>query len=85
MDVQMPVMDGVTAAQAIRAAEAAGGRRRTPIVALTANVMNEQVAAYRGAGMDDVVAKPIEFSRLLEIMDLAMSPLAGDARCSAVA
>ena len=37
MDIQMPVMDGIAAAREIRAVEAGGGRRRTPIVALTAN------------------------------------------------
>ena len=63
MDVQMPVMDGLTATRAIRDAEASGGRR-TPIVALTANVMAHQQADYRSAGMDEVVAKPIELAEL---------------------
>ncbi len=73
MDIQMPVMDGVTASRAIRGEEAASGRARTPIVALTANVMSEQVAAYQAAGMDDVVAKPIEVSRLLESIQAALN------------
>lgn len=47
LDVQMPVMDGPSAARTIRSAEAARGRRRTPVVALTANAMTHQVAAYR--------------------------------------
>jgi signal transduction histidine kinase/AmiR/NasT family two-component response regulator len=72
MDIQMPVMDGVTASRAIRAEEAANGRARTPIIALTANVMSEQVATYRAAGMDQVVAKPIEIARLLGAMQMAM-------------
>ena len=63
MDVQMPEMDGPTAARAIRAREAETGRRRTPIIALTANVMSDQVAAYLAAGMDGFVAKPICRSR----------------------
>jgi PAS domain S-box-containing protein len=66
MDVQMPEMDGPTATAVIRAREAAEGRRRTPIVALTANAMEHQVAEYRAAGMDDFVAKPIEAGRLYE-------------------
>jgi signal transduction histidine kinase/CheY-like chemotaxis protein len=64
MDVQMPVMDGPTAARAIRAAEALDGRARTPIVALTANAMAHQVAEYAAAGMDGHVAKPIEAANL---------------------
>jgi CheY-like chemotaxis protein/two-component sensor histidine kinase len=51
MDVQMPRMDGPTATRAIREAEAADGRPRTPIIALTANVMAHQLADYFAAGM----------------------------------
>ena len=57
MDLQMPGMDGMDAARAIRA-NAAGGRR-TPIVALSANVLAAQIAACHAAGMDDHLAKPI--------------------------
>ncbi len=64
MDIQMPVMDGVAATRAIREAEAQGGKRRTPIVALSANAMTHQVKEYLGAGMDLHVAKPIELSKL---------------------
>jgi CheY-like chemotaxis protein len=65
-------MDGPTATAEIRAREAAEGRARTPIVALTANAMDHQVAEYRGAGMDDFVAKPIEAARLYEAIQLAV-------------
>jgi CheY-like chemotaxis protein len=65
MDVQMPVLDGVSATQAIRAEEAETGRPRTPIIALTANVMDHQIDSYRAAGVDDVVGKPLEIGRLL--------------------
>jgi len=68
MDVQMPVLDGVSATQAIRAEEAETGRPRTPIIALTANVMSHQVEGYRAAGVDDVVGKPLEIGRLLQVM-----------------
>jgi CheY-like chemotaxis protein/nitrogen-specific signal transduction histidine kinase len=64
MDVQMPVMDGPSAARAIRAAEAASGATPTPIIALTANAMSHQVEAYRAAGMDGILAKPIEVAQL---------------------
>ena len=59
MDVQMPVMDGLTAARLIRERELLTGRVRAPMIALTANVMSHQLATYRDAGMDGVVAKPI--------------------------
>ena len=59
MDVQMPEMDGVSATRAIRQREAATGRARTPIIAVTANAMLHQVAAYRNAGVNAVVSKPI--------------------------
>ncbi|HEY8003286.1 MAG TPA: ATP-binding protein [Phenylobacterium sp.] len=64
MDVQMPRMDGPTATRRIRAAEALTGRPRTPIVALTANVMRHQLDAYVEAGMDGFVAKPIAIADL---------------------
>ena len=64
MDIQMPQMDGPTAARAIRAREIETGRARTPIVALTANVMKHQLDAYAEAGMDGVVAKPIAVAEL---------------------
>jgi signal transduction histidine kinase/CheY-like chemotaxis protein len=54
MDIQMPVMDGVEATRLLRAA----GYAR-PILALTANVMKSDVARYREAGCDDVLAKPV--------------------------
>ena len=68
MDVQMPVMDGPTATAEIRAREAATGRPRTPIIAVTANVMAHQTAQYMACGMDDVVAKPIEIQRLFDAL-----------------
>jgi len=68
MDVQMPEMDGPTATGVIRRREAAEGRDRTPIVALTANAMQHQVVEYRAAGMDDVVPKPVEVDRLFRVL-----------------
>ena len=70
MDVQMPVLDGVSAARAIRAEEAAAGRPRTPIVALTANAMTQQVDSYLEAGMDGYVPKPIDVRALLQALEL---------------
>jgi PAS domain S-box-containing protein len=69
MDIQMPNLNGVEATRRIRAWEAAQGRPCTPIIALSANVMAHQVEAYREAGMDDVVEKPIDLSRLYSVLD----------------
>lgn len=65
MDVQMPGMDGPAATAAIRAIEAAEGRPRTPVLAVTANAMAHQIDEYHCAGMDGVVAKPIQLQALL--------------------
>ncbi len=73
MDIQMPVMDGIAAAKAIRAAEKAEKRPRTPILALTANALVHQVEEYLAAGMDGHVAKPIEISKLYDAMSRVLS------------
>jgi signal transduction histidine kinase len=73
MDSQMPEMNGVEATLAIRRMEAEGGLPRTPILAVTANVMSHQVAEYVAAGMDDVIAKPIEIVALLNAIDQALA------------
>jgi PAS domain S-box-containing protein len=65
MDVQMPIMDGLTATREIRAMEGARGVA-TPIVAMTANVLPEQIANCLAAGMDDHLGKPINPTKLLE-------------------
>ena len=68
MDGHMPIMDGLTATRKIREWESNDGRRRTPIVALTANV----VMGYRDecleAGMDGYIAKPISLECLLKTL-----------------
>jgi signal transduction histidine kinase len=74
MDAQMPEMNGPEAAAEIRRIEAAEGRHRTPILALTANVMNHQLAAYMEAGMDGHVAKPIDAGKLFEAIIQATQP-----------
>lgn len=63
MDIQMPVMDGVTATRMIRALE--GPAASTPIIALTANTLPAQIQTYVEAGMDDCVAKPVNMVELL--------------------
>jgi signal transduction histidine kinase/ActR/RegA family two-component response regulator len=77
MDIQMPEMDGLSATRAIRAAEAAEGRDRIPIIALSAHAMTHQVQEYLDAGIDLHVPKPIELPRLQAALDQAMSLGAG--------
>ena len=62
MDMEMPVMGGIGATRAVRSMEQA---RRTPIVALTANAMPQQIADCRAAGMDDYLSKPIDRTLML--------------------
>jgi signal transduction histidine kinase/CheY-like chemotaxis protein len=81
MDIQMPVMDGITAARAIRAAEGETARRRTPILAVSANAMNHQVQEYLAVGMDGHVSKPIELPKLQAALEAATAetPIADEA------
>ena len=80
----MPVMDGPTAARAIRAAETETGAPRTPILALTANAMAHHEAEYLAAGMDGLVAKPIQIDHLITAMERALTstPSAAAARAA---
>lgn len=65
MDCLMPVMDGFDATRAIRAEERASGRRRVPIIALTANAFQEDVQRCLDAGMDSHLSKPIRRNQLI--------------------
>ena len=67
MDVQMPVMDGYEAARAIRALtdQAKAG---IPIIAVTANALEEDVRMAMEAGMDAHVAKPVDLDRLSAVL-----------------
>ena len=76
MDIQMPVMDGIDSARAIRAAERETGRKRIPIVALTANALSHQVQEYLAVGMDGHVAKPIEIAKLYDAISRALTEAA---------
>ncbi|MDR7118825.1 ATP-binding protein [Caulobacter sp. BE254] len=73
MDIHMPVMDGVEAARTIRALEVGEGRKRIPIVAVTANALVHQVEGYMAAGMDGHVAKPIEVTKLYDAIETAVA------------
>ncbi len=68
LDIQMPEMDGHEATAAIRQREREMGRTRTPIIALTAEVMSHQTNAYKSTEFDDLLAKPIQSSELREMI-----------------
>ncbi|HYC74192.1 ATP-binding protein [Brevundimonas sp.] len=68
MDMQMPVMDGLTATREIRLHEAAMGLDRTPIVMLTANALPEHVSAAEAAGADLHLPKPFDAAELLNLV-----------------
>jgi CheY-like chemotaxis protein len=74
-DIHMPGMDGIEAARVIRAGEVRGGLPRTPIVALTADVLESGRDACLDAGMDGFLAKPVD-PALLEEMLAALFPSA---------
>jgi signal transduction histidine kinase/CheY-like chemotaxis protein len=65
MDMQMPVLDGVGASQAIRELDGYG---EVPIIAMTANAFAEDRALCLDAGMNDFVAKPVDPDRLFMVM-----------------
>ena len=66
MDIQMPVMGGIAAAQRIRSSEPPD--QRVPIIAVTANGMVSDIEASLSAGMDDHITKPIDAKALRETL-----------------
>jgi len=65
MDIQMPEMDGITAAQTIRSWEEARRAPRTPILALSAAIMSHDIERALEAGCDALISKPVRRSVLL--------------------
>ncbi|MFW9617451.1 MHYT domain-containing protein [Aquabacterium sp.] len=65
MDVQMPVMDGLSACRAIRRLEQEQGRPHTPVIALSASVQESDRAAALDAGMDGFAHKPLDMVALM--------------------
>lgn len=71
MDVEMPVMDGLTCARRIRELQRTGEIvRHIPILAVSANARSEQVHHAMDAGMDDTISKPFRIPELLPKIDL---------------
>jgi len=80
MDVNMPVMDGLTATRAIRAGQ--GANSETPIVVLSASARNEDHAAGLDAGADAYLNKPINFADLASLMNRVGGGRAGVSSCT---
>ncbi len=69
MDMQMPIMDGITATQHIRAWEQETGLTRLPVIALTANAFEEDYQRCCEAGMDDFLTKPTKLETLKAVIN----------------
>jgi CheY-like chemotaxis protein len=69
MDCEMPVLDGFSATQQLRAWERGNQRARTPVVALTAHILAEHKDRARQSGMDGHMSKPVELSQLRELVE----------------
>jgi len=67
MDMQMPHMDGLTATENIRALDTADAKT-LPIIAMTANVFREDIDACKRAGMNDHLGKPLDITKVLEVL-----------------
>lgn len=70
MDLQMPRMDGVEATRVIRKIEESENRKRTPIIALTANALLGEKQRCLASGMDDYLTKPFQQIELKEKLDI---------------
>lgn len=68
MDIQMPVMNGYDATAAIRTLSR-NYTKRVPIIAMTANAFREDIDAARSAGMNQHMAKPLDFNQLMETLN----------------
>ena len=71
-DVQMPVMDGLAATQEIRAIEFREGRKRLPIIAVTARAMFGDKERILEAKLDDYIAKPYNLNDVVETLNRYM-------------
>jgi len=74
MDIFMPRMDGMAATRAIRALP--GPVSAVPIIAVTPNAAPGEVVRYLACGMTDVVAKPVQISRLAQALSAALTQFA---------
>jgi CheY-like chemotaxis protein len=77
MDMQMPVLDGLSATREIRAYERAMGLAPLPIVAMTANVLDTDRKACMDAGMNDFLIKPVSLPEFRRVLTAYVHPHAG--------
>lgn len=68
MDIQMPVMNGYEATKAIRGSTRKNGKQ-IPIIAMTANAFVDDIMDSKRAGMNEHIAKPLDFAKLIECME----------------
>ncbi|KAH8669640.1 putative histidine kinase M3YPp [Tricladium varicosporioides] len=90
MDLEMPVMDGLTCVKKIRELQQEGKLiGHVPVIAVTANARSEQIATAKECGMDSVVTKPFRIPELLPVMErqlrLKERPAVGERSSSAPA
>lgn len=78
MDCMMPEMDGYTSAREIRLLEKAAGKGRIPILALTANAMQDDRNRCLAAGMSDYLAKPVLLEALRDKLITALKPASAE-------
>ena len=67
MDIQMPIMNGYEACAAIRSLD--GARSKVPIIAMTANAFAEDVQLAKSTGMNEHIAKPLDFEKLADVLE----------------
>ncbi|MBV8358645.1 MAG: response regulator, partial [Deltaproteobacteria bacterium] len=72
MDIQMPILDGYSTVRLMREWEETHQKRRTPIVALTAHTLDEEVKAAQQAGCDLHLSKPLRKTTLLRTIDMIL-------------
>jgi len=71
MDIEMPIMDGITACRKIREMQQTGEIvSHVPIISVSANARSEQVSDARNAGMDDSISKPFRIPELLPKIEM---------------
>jgi len=74
MDIQMPIMGGITATKKISDFEIEKNEKHIPIIALTANALQGDKEKYINAGMDDYISKPIQIEELKKVLERFVYP-----------